>query len=208
MQQERHVVALDFQIALVNVCGKRQRVQLFRVQLRTFGVVNDLAVFAIADARNLAERLSVRVIHHRVIELSARYEIDVLASVQRLLGLDVSVRPDESNLHARVGFLDFPDELDVALQANRGGEQNKKFVVFADLDCLPPVYFVGRCVQQPASRNHACGVRQPNWVPIGFNLACGGPPRARAAVKIFKTRRIQQQCLHYIRHSSPSAFAF
>src|SRR5438105_6490827 len=41
------------------------------------------------------------------------------------------LKKKKSNLHARVGFLDFQDELDVAIQANRGREQNKKFVVFA-----------------------------------------------------------------------------
>src|SRR2546429_6825149 len=59
VQQERHVVAFDFQVALVNVRGERQRVQPFRVQLRTFGVVHDLSVFAVADTENL-DRKSTR----------------------------------------------------------------------------------------------------------------------------------------------------
>src|SRR5258708_23560107 len=105
--------------SLVNVRGERQCVQLFRMELRTLGVVHDLAVLAIADAQNPAQRLPVRIFNYRMIELPARYKIDVLAGIQRLIGLDVPVRPDESNFHARVGFLDFPDELDVAPQPNR-----------------------------------------------------------------------------------------
>src|SRR5438552_365255 len=72
----------------------------------------------------------------------ARHKIDVRAGIQRLIGLDVSVRADESNLHARVGFLDFADELDVALKTNRGREKDQKFVVLADLDGLLPIDFV------------------------------------------------------------------
>src|SRR5438046_5368116 len=87
------------------------------MELRTFGVVHDLSVFAVADALNFAQRLSMRVIHDRVIELPARHKVDVLAGVQCLLGLDMSMWPDEGNLQARVGFLDFADELDVALQS-------------------------------------------------------------------------------------------
>src|SRR5205823_13820900 len=74
------------------------------MELRTFGVVHDLSVFAVADALNFAQRLSMRVIHDRVIELPARHKVDVLAGVQCLLGLDMSMWPDEGNLHARVGF--------------------------------------------------------------------------------------------------------
>ncbi len=38
MQQKRHVVAFDLQIALINVGRERQRIQLFGVQLRRCGL--------------------------------------------------------------------------------------------------------------------------------------------------------------------------
>ena len=176
MQQERHVIALDLQVALVNVRRERQRIQLFGVQLRALRVVNDLAVFAVADALNLAERLPVRVFHHRVIELPARHKINVFAGHHRFVRLDVPVRPHERNLHARVGFFDLADEPDVALEANRGSEENQKLIVLANLDGLLPIDFVGRSIEQPAAGNHPGRIRQPNWIPIRLNLTRRGPP--------------------------------
>ena len=58
------------------------------------------------------------------------------AGVQRFVGLDVAVRADEGDFEARVGFLDLADELDVGIEADGGGEENEKFVVFADFDGL------------------------------------------------------------------------
>src|SRR3981189_2283445 len=131
-------------------------------------------------------------------ELPARHKIDVRAGIQRLIGLDVSGWPDESNLHAWVDFLDFPDELDVTLQTDRGCEESQKLVIFADLDCLLPIDFVRRRVQQPATGDHSRGVCQPNRVPVRFNLARCRPTRTRTAVEILKTRRIQTKCFHSI----------
>ena len=54
VQQKRHVVVFDLQVALVDVGGEGQRVELCGVKLRTRRVVNDLAVFAKADAEDFA----------------------------------------------------------------------------------------------------------------------------------------------------------
>ena len=51
------------------------------------------------------------VFDHGMIELTAGDELNVFAGVQRLIGLDVAVRADESDLHAGIGFFDFADEL-------------------------------------------------------------------------------------------------
>src|SRR5713226_635024 len=141
-----------------------------------------------------------------MVELSARHKIDVLAGHQRLVRLDVPVRPDKGNFHARIGFFDFADELDVALEPYGGREEDQKFVVLADFNRLLPIDFMRRGIEQAASGNHPRGIRQPDWVPVGYNLARRGPSRTCAAVEIFETRRIQQQRLHDFRHSSPSAF--
>src|SRR5215472_17293637 len=77
MKQEGHVVALDLQIALIDITREWERIQFFLVQLGPLRVVHDLAVFSIANAQNLAERLPVRVFNSRMIELPARHEIDV-----------------------------------------------------------------------------------------------------------------------------------
>src|SRR5216684_4289082 len=139
MQQKWHVIVLDLQVALVNVRGKRQRVQLFRVQLRPLRAVYDLAVLAIADTQNLAQRFAVRVFDHRMVELPARHEIDVLAGTQRLVGPDVSVRTNEGNLEAWIRFLDLADQLDVARKPYRRRKQHQEFIVLADLHRLLPI---------------------------------------------------------------------
>src|SRR5713101_4829701 len=174
------------------------------MQLRALRVVYDFSIFAEADAHDFAQRLPVRVLHHRMIELSACHKIDVRTSIQRLIRLDVPVRPNKSNFQAWVGFLDFPDQLDVAFQTDRGCEEHQEFVVFTDLDGLLPIDFVGRSVQQPASGDNSRRVRQQHRVPVGLNLPCRRPTPTRTAVEILEARRIHQQCFHYIRHSSPS----
>src|SRR5438132_1487019 len=86
------------------------------------------------------------------------------------------VGPHERNLHARVGFFDLADEPDVALEANRGSEENQKLIVLANLNGLLPIDFVGRSIEQPAAGNHPGRIRQPNWIPIRLNLTRRGPP--------------------------------
>ena len=94
------------------------------MELRALRVVHNLAVLAVAHAKNLAERAPARVLGHRVIEFPARDEVDVFAGIQRLVGLDVSVGSDKSDLHAGIGFFDLANELQVALQTHGRGEQN------------------------------------------------------------------------------------
>ncbi len=109
MQQERHVVALDLQIALVNVRRKGQRIQLFGMQLWPHRVVNDLSVFAVAGAGNLFQGLTVGIFGNRVIEFAADNEVDVFTRHQRFVRANVSVRANECNLHPRVCFFDLAD---------------------------------------------------------------------------------------------------
>src|ERR1700730_1588798 len=116
----------------------------------------------------------------------------------------MSVRANEGNFQAGVRFFDLADELNIACEPYGRGEQNEKFIIFANLNGLLPIDFGRRGVKQAAARNHSGGVGQPNRVPVGLDLAGCGPPRTSSAVEIFKARRIQQQSLHYIRHSSPS----
>src|SRR5690349_289662 len=114
------------------------------------------------------------------------------------------MRAYESNLQSGIFFFDFADQLDVAVESNRGGIQDQKLIVFANLNSLLPVNLVRGSIQQPAPGNHPRRIRQPNRIPIRLNLSRRGPPRTRSAVKILKTWRVQQNSLHYIRHSSPS----
>src|SRR5712672_155209 len=204
MQQKWDVIVFNLEVALVNVGGKRKGVQLGGVQLRALRVVYDPAILAITDAQNVAERLAVRVFDDGVIELAAGHKFDVFAGIQGFVGLDVPMGADKGDLEAGIRFLNLADQLDVALEAHCGGEQDKEFVLFADFDGLLPIHLGRAGVQKAASGDHARRVGQPNGIPIRFNLARRGPPRTRSAIEILKTRRIQQQSLHHIRHSSPS----
>src|SRR5882762_10030479 len=207
MEQKWDVVVFDLEVALVNVGGKWKGVQLGGVQLRALRVVYDPAVLAIADAENLAERLAVRVFDDGVVELAAGHKLDVFAGIQCFVGLDVPMGADKSDLEAGIPFLNLADQLDVALESDCGGEQHQEFVIFADFNGLLPIHLGRAGVQKAASGDHARRIGQPNGIPIRFNLARRGPPRTRSAIKILKTRRIQQQSLHHIRHSSPSVTA-
>ena len=79
MQQERHVVFLNGQIALVDVGGKRQGVELRGFQRRTRGVVHHFAVVHVAGAGDFRERLSLRVLDHGVVEFAAHDEVNIRA---------------------------------------------------------------------------------------------------------------------------------
>src|SRR4029077_1948428 len=122
-------------------------------------------------------------------------KVDVLAGVQGLIRLDVAVGTDEGDLKTWMRFLDLADEFYVAIETNRRGEKDQKFVLFADFDGLLPVNLVRRGVQQTAARDHTGGIREPHGIPVGIEFAGRGPTRARAAVEILETRRIQQQRL-------------
>ncbi len=190
IKQERHVVAFDLEVALVDIGSKRQGIEFRGVQLRLGRVVNDLSIFAVAGAENILQRLAVGVVGDGVIEFAAHDEVNVFAGVQGLIRLDVAVRTDKGNFQGRVSFLDFAQELDVAVEANSRGEQNQEFIVLANVDGLLPIDFVRGSVQQTAAGDHPGGIREPYGVPVGLNLARRGPPRTSPAVEILETRRV------------------
>src|ERR1700730_4221500 len=146
------------------------------------------------------------VLDHGMIEFATSHKLDVLAGVQRFVRFDVAVGTYEGDLEAWIRFLDLANQLDVALEADRGSKQHKEFVVLADFNGLLPIDFGRRSVEQAAARDHTRRVGEPNGIPIGFNFAGSRPPRNGSAVKILKAWRIQKQCLHHIRHSAPSVF--
>ena len=90
IQEERYVVALNFQVALVNICRERQGVEFRGVQLRARSGVHDLAVFAIANAHDLADRFSVCVFHNGMVKFAAGHKINVFAGQEGFVGLDVT----------------------------------------------------------------------------------------------------------------------
>src|SRR6267142_876102 len=153
VQQERHVVALDLQVTLVNIGSKRQSIELFRVQLRPRRVVHDLAVLAIAGSGNLLKRFAMRVFGDGMVKLAAHEKINIFARRQSFIRTDMSVWTNERDLDPRMNFFDLADELQVAMESNRGRIKNQEFVALADFNGLLPIHLVRRSVQQPAARN-------------------------------------------------------
>jgi len=190
MQQEGHVVLRHVQVALVDVGHPRQRVQVFN--LRPVGIVDDLAVFAIADGENLIQRLAVGILDNGVVELAAADEVDRLALVQRLVGIGRDRRSDETNLDVWVGVLDLLGPPLVAAPRNRAREENEEFVVLQDLDHLRPRDVVRVGIEQARPFEHARRVSQPNRVPVGLDFAGSGPARAGATIKVLEGRRVQK----------------
>ena len=80
IQQERHVVPGDVEIALVDVSDVRQRVEI--LNLRRVRIVDDLAVLQEGNSGNLFQRLAVGEVDDRVVEFLAADEIDHRAIAQ------------------------------------------------------------------------------------------------------------------------------
>ena len=205
IEQERHVVAFDLKIALVDLRSKGQSIQFFSVQLAARGVVHDLAVFAIAGSENLIEGLAVCIFGDGVVEFAADDEIDVQTAVQCLFGLDVPVRTNKCHSQRWVGFLDFAEQLDITVKTDGRSEEDQELVVFANLNGLVPVNFMRRGIEQAAAGDHSSRIAEPDGIPVRFNLARRGPPRTGPTVEILEARGIQEQRLHSIWHYSPSA---
>ena len=80
MQQEGDVVARHVHVALVDLGGPGHRVEVF--DLRTVGIVDDLAVLLVADAEDLVERLALGKLDDGVVELAAADEVERRALVE------------------------------------------------------------------------------------------------------------------------------
>ena len=103
MQQEGHVVARHVHVALVDLGGPGHRVQVF--DLRAVGVVDDLAVLLVADAEDLVERLALRKLDDRVIELAAADEVQRGALVEGAVRVGGHRRADEADVDGGIGAL-------------------------------------------------------------------------------------------------------
>ena len=188
IQQERHVVPRDVEIALVNVGDVRQRVEI--LNLRRIGIVNDLAIFQERNAGNLLERLALGVVDDRVVEFLAANEIDRRAIAQRLLRQHADVRPDKRNLDFGIRLLDRLGNADIAGKSGRRGEEHEEFVVLGDLNRLFRRNVMRRRIQQPRPLQHSGRISQPYRIPETLNFAGGGPTGAGASVEILKRGRV------------------
>ena len=201
MQQERHIVFFDREVALVDVGRKRKRVEFFGLQQRTRRIVDYLAVFDVADVCDSGDGLAVRIVHHGVVEFSAHDEINIGAGEKAFRRLDLHLRADEANFDSGLLFLHGFGHAKVAVETHGGGEENDELVVFRDFNHLRRGDAVRRTIQETATGQLTSRISEPDRVPVGFDFACSGPARPGAAVKVLEARRIQQQRFHYRRHS-------
>ena len=117
VQQERHVVAGDVHVALVDLGGPGHRVEVF--DLRAVGIVLDDAVgVLVADAENFVERLAVGELDDGEVELAAADEVDDRALVEGAVGVGGDRRADEGDLDGGIGALDGLGQALVAVPAD------------------------------------------------------------------------------------------
>src|SRR5271157_685045 len=196
VQQERHVVARDVEIALVNPGHPRERIQVF--DRRRFRVVDDGAVPAETHAGQLLQWLAVGVVHNLAIELPPHHEIDGFGAAQRFFRLRGDGRTDERHLQLGVRVLHHPGYLGVHVETGSGSIEYEQFEILGHLDRLPDGDLVRRRVHHFAVGEHAGGVTKPDGIPVGLDFARGRPAGTGAAVEPFKRRRIQKQCSHLL----------
>ena len=164
VKQEGDVVAGDVHVALVDLGRPWHRVQVFN--LRTVGIVDDLAVVLVADAQNLVKRLALGKLDHGIVELAAADEVERGALVQRAVRVGGHRRADKGNADRRVGRLDGFGHALVAFPADRRGEEDQELVILADLDGLVGGDVVRRGVQQARALKKAGRIGEPHRVPI------------------------------------------
>ena len=134
VQQERHVVASNIEIPLIDICDMRQCIEI--LDLRTVRGVHNRTVLAIGNAHNLVQRLALGKLHHLVIKFLARDEIDGRTIFQRSLRQHAYVRANESDFYARVGILDGLRQPDVSRETGCAGEQHQELIIFRDVNSL------------------------------------------------------------------------
>ncbi len=155
---------------------------------------------AVADAEDLVERLAVGELDDGEIELAAADEVDGGALVEGAVGVGGDRGADEGDLDGRVGLLDGLGERVVAGPADGRGEEHQELVAFGDLDGLFGRDVVRRGVEKAGALEHAGGVGEPDGIPVGLDLADGGPAGACAAIEVFKGGRIEEQSLERLVH--------
>ena len=197
VQQERNVVARDVEIALVDLGDPGQRVQI--LDGRAFGVVDDAAVLAEADAGQLVERLALGVIDDLVIELAAHHEIDgAWCRSSVFSGSMVTGGPTKATFSFGFDVLHHLRHLHVDVKAGSGGEEHQQFEILGHLHGLLDGDLVRRRVHHLAVGQHAGRVAEPHRIPVRFDFARSRPARTGAAVETFERWRIQKQRSHAI----------
>jgi len=194
VQQERHVVAGDVHVALVDLGGPGHGVQI--LDLRTIGIVlDDAAGVLVGDAEDLIQRLAVGVLDDGEVELAAADEVDDVALVEGAIRVRGDRRPDEGDPDGWIRFLDGLSEGMVAGPADGRGEEDEELVTLGDLDGLFGGDVMRRSIEEARAFEHTGRIGEPDWIPVGLDLAGCGPAGAGAAIKVLEGGRVQEQCL-------------
>src|SRR5208337_4363009 len=119
VEQERHVVAADVQVAPVDVGHMRQRVKI--LDGRPVGIMQSRAVLAVGNAQNVFDGLALRVLDDGVVELLAADDVNDLRVHQRLFGQHADVGSDEGDLDVRIAVFNGLGYADVAREPRSAG---------------------------------------------------------------------------------------
>ena len=194
VKEEGDVVPGDVHVAGVDFGGPGHGVQIF--DLGAVGVVLDDAVgILVGDAEDLWEGLAVGILDDGEVELAAADEVDYIAFVESAVGVGGDRGADEGDADGGIGLLDGLGEAVVAVPAYGGGEEDEELVVFGDFDGLGGGDVVGRGVKEAGAFEHACGIGEPDGIPIRLDLAGGWPAGACAPIKVLEGGRVEQKRL-------------
>jgi hypothetical protein len=199
MEQKRHVVTRHIHVALVDFGGPRHRVEV--LDLRAIGIVDDLAVLLVADAKDFVEGFALSKLDNGVIELAAADEVEHGTLVESLVRRGGDRRSDECNANRWIRSLDCLSQPLITFPAHSRGEEDEELVVLTDPDGLVGGDVVRWRIEQARSFKEACGIGEPDGVPVGFNLPCCGPARTCAAIEVFKRRGIEEEGFQRHGHS-------
>ena len=157
MQQEGHVVFRHIHVARVDVGHPGHRIQIFN--LRAVGIVDDLAVLAVADAEDLVERFAVGKLDDGEIKFAAADKVDDRALIQCAVRRGGDRRSDKRDLDRRIRRLDGFRQLLIALPARSAGEQHQELILLADLNGFRRRDMVRRRIEQARTLQHSGRIR-------------------------------------------------
>src|SRR5262249_3185759 len=162
IQQEWNVIARDVEVTLVYISNVGQGIEVF--DLRTIGIVHDTSILPVGDAENLIERLTLRELYDRVVELFSANKVDGSTFVQCFVRRCGNWRPYEGDLQFGVRRLHRLGESLVSGPAGSTGKENQELIILADLDGFFGGYVVRRGVGQTRTFQPACRRSQPNRI--------------------------------------------
>ena len=122
VQQERHVVAAEIEIAFVGLGDPGQRVEIF--DYRRVGVVLKTAVLSEDNAGDFVQRFALGEVAYLVVEFTLHDKIDGGRGTQGGFGLDSSRRPDERNFHLGIQVAHHLGDLHVNVKTRGGRKQD------------------------------------------------------------------------------------